>query len=481
MKALMLSIYLLLTLQVPAFAQTICVPTDQIGACWDKVKAAALQEARSAQMEQAQAETFEELTSKATGLDDLFAGSATEDFLPVLRFAVAAAGLQTDSADTSLLDFEYKIPLGGDSPFEAKIESKVNDAEVFEPLKMAFREDIRDDRIAKLKEGLGNLADYTLELNINRKSEEHGRSPNDYYRWAFGQLYEVVAPQVSFDDPIRLLDEFQRVLGDASKRNQALNSAAPALNNTSQLSQISPDLQQEVMTRLTAAARSLVQATEGLRQALEANGVFDLASLMNNQPQAQLSATYHGRDDAAGPDELSAELKYEYDFSSSLNDLREECKGKSGADFFNCYQTFINRPSVEEDTDHGDRVSVSAEYNETRPFRYSVPVDGVDLNLESGTTLSINATYGRLLDLQGLGDSSRFDFSWTYEDVSDDPNRRDRNVASLTFSNRLLRSLGLSLGLSYANHAKFLPDSDEELSTHFGISYRMFSGDQEGQ
>ncbi|HWM94731.1 MAG TPA: hypothetical protein VN493_28520 [Thermoanaerobaculia bacterium] len=479
MRILILAACLLLAFQVPALAQTTCVPTDKIGECWNKVQEAALQEARSIQREEAQTETFQELASKATGLNDLVAGSATEDFLPALRFALAAAGLQTDGNDTSLLNFDYKIPLGKNSPFEAKIESKVNDAEVFEPLKMAFREDIRDDRVATLKEGLDDLADYTLALNINRKSEQHGRAPNDYYRWAFGELYEVIAPQISFADAIQAADTFQQILLAASRKNQAANPTAAPLNANSPLSQVPPDLQQEVLTRMTAAAKSLVQATEGLRQALEANGVFKLASLMNNQPQAQLSATYHAREDVAGPDEISGELRYEYDFSSSLNDLRKECAGKSGTGFFDCYQAFINQASVKADTDHGDRLSISADYEETRPFRFSLPEDGVDLNLEAATNLSITATYGRLLDLQGLGDSSRFDFSWTYEDVSDDPNRRDRSIASLTFSNRMLRSLGLSLGLSYANHAKFLPDTDEELSTHFGISYRMFSEEAE--
>jgi hypothetical protein len=90
----------------------------------------------------------------------------------------------------------------------------------------------------------------------------------------------------------------------------------------------------------------------------------------------------------------------------------------------------------------------------------------------------VTGTLARYLDIQPLGSgSSRIDLTGSYESVSDDPARKDRGVLSLTYSNRLLDSLGAAIGISYANHAEFLPKSDHELSAHFGISYRMFPQD----
>lgn len=461
---------LLLSLQAPAFAQETCAPTDTIGRCWDKLKRAA-EVSEEPEQESASSQgvgaVFEQLTSKATGLNELASASATEDFLPLLRFALVASGLQTEAEDRSVLGFERKIPIFDEKdPWELKLTGKANDPDVFEPLKMAFAEDIRDDRVSTLKEQFGDLDDYSLGLNLNRKGESFGRSLDATTRNLLRALFAAAFEEVDRADTLRAQDEFAIILSEEG------------LDDGSFINSISPNRQAAVLAKLAAAARATARTTEELRQALEAKGFFRVGDLLNNKPQVHGSATYRAREEIAGPSELSAKLTYEHDLSTNIKDLQDECGAKSGNDLLTCYQGFLSKPAVEEDLEHGDRLTFNADYKEIKPYRISFPDDDVSLDLDASSVLTLSLKYGRYFETGQLGPSARFDLDWSYEDVSDDPNRRDRNVASLTFSNRFLRSLGLSLGLSYANHAKYLPDIDEELSTHFGISYRLFSEEE---
>lgn len=461
MKIFVQFLLLLLIFHSPAPAQEVCELKETIGHCWDKLKAAA-EESERLEVDSA---IMEELTSKATGLNELTAGSATEDFLPALRFALVAAGLQTEADDLSVLSFERKIPIF--DSWELKADGKANDPEVFEPLKMALDEDERDDRVAELKEQFGELDDYSLGLSLNRKSAGLGRSPDEATRKLLRELFAVAFADLELADTLKAEDEFAAILGELR------------LTNASEIEDIPEARRAVALAKLATAARALAHTGEELRQALDAKGFFKVADLLNNKPQAHASATYRARKQLAGPDELSAKVTYEHDFSTNIKDFQDECGAKNGSDLLTCYQDFISKPAVEEDLENGDRLTFSAEYKETKPYRISLPDDDIDLDLDAGHTLSISLKYGRYFDFGDNDPSARFDLSWTFEDITDDPNRRDRNVASLTFSNRLLRLLGLSIGLSYSNHAKFLPETDEELSTHFGISYRMFSEEEE--
>ena len=75
----------------------------------------------------------------------------------------------------------------------------------------------------------------------------------------------------------------------------------------------------------------------------------------------------------------------------------------------------------------------------------------------------------------------RFHLSWEYIDVSDDPMRQDRMVAIATYEIPVPEGTwvpwpagtSIPLSLSYANHSEFLGEPDEQLSAHFGISYKL--------
>lgn len=63
--------------------------------------------------------------------------------------------------------------------------------------------------------------------------------------------------------------------------------------------------------------------------------------------------------------------------------------------------------------------------------------------------------------------------STEYVDVTDDPKRKDRWVAQLTYEFPITETATLPLSVSWANHAEFLPDVDHEFSAHLGLSYSI--------
>ena len=68
---------------------------------------------------------------------------------------------------------------------------------------------------------------------------------------------------------------------------------------------------------------------------------------------------------------------------------------------------------------------------------------------------------------------SRLDFTGSYEDVSGDPNRDNRFVASITLTQEINDNFNLPITLSYANKEKYLTDVDKKLSVNFGVSYKL--------
>jgi hypothetical protein len=48
-------------------------------------------------------------------------------------------------------------------------------------------------------------------------------------------------------------------------------------------------------------------------------------------------------------------------------------------------------------------------------------------------------------------------------------------VASVTYTWRFRDPWFFTVVFNYANHAKFLPESDEDFGAHLGLSYKLFS------
>jgi hypothetical protein len=471
MKAISLILVSMLILTQSASAQGKCEPTETPNACVSRLMARSEQEvakdAEKTAAEEAEAEfkaeagdeTWERLIRKATGLNmpDIDLESATEDFLPLLRFAFAAAGLQ-DDLDVSALNFERKI--GTIGSWELKLKGAANDAEVFAPLKEAFDEQVREQRVKELEEKLGDLDDYSLTLDLNRRSESYGRTPNSYSQEVFQSLLEQVVRIAKFDDAsdFALLETLEKL------------NVSP----DTPIAELPPGTALVLTQAIEASAGGAARTVNDLKQQANDLAIFQVADLLNNQPQINASGGYRKREGTAGPDEFTIKASYEYGFVN-LNRLRKICGRPSSTTlmaFAACYGNFMKDAGRQAQIKHGDRFSITAEYNEVDAFRFSQPEDHVDLNFDSQQGLVITGAYARLIDVSAEGEeSARIDVTGKYE------SEEDRGVISLTYTNRLLKSLGGSIGISYANHERFLPDSDRVVSAHFGFSFNSFSKD----
>jgi hypothetical protein len=459
------TILLLATSGSPLFAQGACLSTDvTVGDCWKRLyNPKSAETEMNSKKDETAAISWQQLAGKATGLNTSMAqSSAIEDFLPLLRMALVGDG-QPSSTDLKALDFERKIPLPTGSPLELKLRGNRNDPDVYDPLKMKFAADVRDQEVAKLKGQLGEFDDYSLTLSGNVVSSGYGRS------WAkggpvFGDLFSQMVKGTS----AALATKAQLAFGDAVATASKITHKD--IDEKTAFQDIPEPARTDLQVSLASAAQELKGNLVNLKTLADNSGIFKVADLVNNQPQINGSATYRARRGLAGPSELSLKASYEMGYVN-LNQLLRRC---GATPELTCYSTYVNDAATTAALEHGDRVALSVEYKDHRAFKASLPADGIDLDLPSGRSLVASVTYGRYIDVKALGDSnSRIDLSGSYENVSDDPSRRDRGVVSLTFSNRFLTSMGASLGISYANHSEFLSKSDHVVSAHFAISYKL--------
>jgi hypothetical protein len=471
MKNITLILPLLLYANV-ASAQQVCDLKETVSNCLSRLsdspeakaqRALAAKATTDAQAEVTD-ETWERLIRKATGLNtpDLGLESATEDFLPLLRIAFAGAGL-LDGVGRSAFNFERNLgAFGSDDSWQAKLKGSANEATVFGPLKEAFDEEVRAQRVEAFQQQFGDLDDYSLTLDVNRSSERFGRSPNPYSQEVFRHLLLQVGQDTTIKDQSAI--DLLALLDQLGIDDQA---------TFEQLQRLPPGTIQTVEQAVVAAAQEHVTTVDSLKKKADEYSIFQVADLLNNQPQLNGSGGYRWREGAAGPDEFSVKIAWEVGFVN-LNTLEEKCgrpsAPKGGVDFTTCYTGFLKGQGVKRSMEHGDRFSVSAEYNEIKPFRFSMPTDQINLDLDSRDMLVVTLAYARYLDISIFGDnSSRIDLTGRYE------SENDRGVVGLTYTNRFLDSVGGSIGVSYANHERFLPESDKVLSAHFGLSFKTFS------
>lgn len=225
------------------------------------------------------------------------------------------------------------------------------------------------------------------------------------------------------------------------------------------------------------AAADLVSTTKTTKM------VTALTQLINNQPQAYASAQYHYRNALVGPDELSFKGTLEI----SPNSLNAFLKKNADVCKMTGTRTVVNADSCTDrltafadangSVPASDRLSLAITYDQARAdsvdlTTYGVVPPNTPIVRASTHSLIYSLGWGRPVQNPNLK-NSRIDVGVNYENVSNDPTKRDRFVASVTFSQKLSDSMTLPLSVTYANHAKYLTDPDRKLGIHFGISYKI--------
>lgn len=204
-------------------------------------------------------------------------------------------------------------------------------------------------------------------------------------------------------------------------------------------------------------------------------GYFRLADLINNQPQLHFEAMYRDRDDTVGPSEWGIKATYEHGFGD-VNGLRQQCKDGLTAPVTNenipCYRNFLN--TRQGKIKAANRLAVSAEYVDMKDLRFELPDDDFVFTLGAGSKWIASGVYGRSLIVDDEGnDSSRLDVEAKYEDVTGDPMRQSRLVATATYTQNLFDGNVLSLSVVWAERPEYRGEVDEEFSARAGLKFKI--------
>jgi hypothetical protein len=227
----------------------------------------------------------------------------------------------------------------------------------------------------------------------------------------------------------------------------------------------------EVITRAMRAAEA-VEAEFG--DQLETTGFYDLADLVNNQPQLSTQLTVAIRRDLVGPNELSGTLRYEGGFTN-LNGLRRACQvGRSATISLECLRAYTKSPSNQASLKRGDRFFLTASYTWRQDYAVTLVDDGVALSLPGTWDIVGELGYGRYVAFNREGEQiGRIDLSGQYIHHADDPNRENRFVGTATYTQRINESLSLAAGFSYASKPEFVGDVENKVGANFGLRYKL--------
>lgn len=459
-----------------AAAQFVCKPEDTIETCFGnaqiatdppEVLAAIDKQQQDLKAKQAKAA----LLSKPTGIQTggLNLRSNTTDFLPLL----AMSGLLGDAKQgatqgTYVFDLNFLLPgLQKDSKLEAVLNSqpKLSDA-----IKAQLPQATRDDLAKKLEGDLGDLSDYAFSYTFSWTDRSHGRNFKQYQN-RFNALTQASysAPDLSND---QLLATFlaDKVLRDANILTLMFKDMP---------GKIGPAKAQEVKEKVEAAANTAANRLTKDRKAFKDKGLESFATLIDNQPQLTITAQKNFRDPLVGGDETSGKLTYEWGRANLNNALSDSCNADLDTPTPNLakaspclkdYSDFITEnQALLKDV---DKFSFSAEYRNVSKEVFDLPQQSLTgLRIDAVKKIIISAGWSHLFPDPSGGDQPvRLDFVGSYENVSNDPQRQDRGVATLTFT-RKFGNLTVPFGIVYANHGEFLGDVNKQLSAHLGLKF----------
>jgi hypothetical protein len=457
---------LLAVLALPAHAADTCDLGDTIDQCWQRISGAPDQKIAAERMQ-------EDVKKEETGLDGGAAALATttRNLLPFL----AASGLISDSDGDSedqlfTLDLNFLIR-GIAKDNNAQLKAILNTKPtLFDEVKTAFDGATGDDtRSAELQDGLSAADDYTFSFTYNHISDRFGRAPQQQQA-RFARLFDAAITAATAEEP-------RGAAGDATL---AMAKVLQRLGVEDADFIITDEATLDAVENAAKLEMSLGNRTRGKLMTFQ---LPRFAELVNNQPQLAFTAELHDRDPLVGAKEKAIKFTYEFGFAS-VNDFVEEGGAQCGisrgglaalasVDANACLTAYSRYISTHDKAlANADRFSIELSYVEVEDYEFASEDDDIALARDGTRHLDIAVGYGRTMQALGADRDSRVDFVARYEDYSDDVEHQDRMVATLTFTTQF-NGVAIPFSLVYANHQKFLPDSDDTLGAHIGIKYQF--------
>lgn len=465
-------------LSSPAIAQPRCETTETLEQCWNHYlpdKAASLEAADT------------ELREVDSGVDVGDEGSTNSLINTLSRFGFTGVFNDSDGVTGDdgrmAFDFSFLLP-GGVRDRNGKLQALVAmDAGLFEPLKMLLPEAEREQRISDLEEQIGDVDDYAVSFTYNILSQSWGRSI-EAHRVSYANIFSGIEEKQDTVG-LRLFNRFLFALPERDTEDP--------ITQEDTFDSLAPDADEAKRLLLLFEAAAAAEATLEQEFVTEAQLLFEnFKYLVNNQPQFLLSAEYRVREELVGPDETSLKISWEQPLGPNVNRfLSYDPEGSAGpckdnpADCLEAFKAYMGSKRKGK-VDNTDRAVFSLSYTDIGDYSIFRPndglaVDGEPFRVEGGERLKVLAGWGRSFDRGPAEEAlapSRLDIALSYEDLFDDPERRDRFLASLTYTVKLNDGMSLPVGLVYANKPEFLAMEgvDEEVTARLGLKFTLPGG-----
>lgn len=446
------AIVLVILASVPhVYAQTkACDQTDTPLSCWLKFNPELPDDAKAAANKAKQDATKNAVAEANTGNTAVTSTTATalKDFLSVFAASVDSAAV---SEKGNAVTFDWNLPFPSADQRFVKLQSVFTKPQISDSVSKALVNNA--DAVKQLNDGLSNTDDVAASLTYTPLNERYGRSITPHL-----PMYRAL--QSGIDVALKK---------EQDKARRRLEIAFPAADKG--FSAI-PEAERAAAIATFQAAAEAAQSTLQQTDAL----VMAFARLLNNQPQIYGSVIYHDRKDIVGPSTVSGKVTYEIG-TRNLNAFRAEnhdCeKATIAANAVTCLAK-LKAFAKPGDVDSAPRLALSLEYQQSRAGRVDLSEFHVTDPVTSPHSHSLigTATYGRSITA-AAGRDGRIDVTASYQNVSNDPTKKDRFVGSVTYTQKITDTMSLPFSLIYANHSQFLSDVDRKLNVHFGISYKL--------
>jgi hypothetical protein len=445
-------------------------------------------------------------TGNANSAAELPTSSHT-DFFNLLQANASKGGEGKD--DPEALGFEFNAcgtPNAERRRLTCQLRARAQKPDLYAPLKKALDDANLETRASTLQDGLSVTDEATVGVFFSLVGDNWGSSLSPASIALFDELMREADDLAAFktgnasvDTPSDKLTTF---LNDSAANDNLLKSAL--IDSKADLTAVRLGLIQRVpdaslkfvdivpstvftadfLTRVIdeyeAFAKADVAVTMERFGIMQSLGADSLAQLINLQPQLYAGVEYGAKSRFAGPDGLRAKIAYEAGFANLRGYRRfEEAARKAGracskADGpSSCLKLYLSDPAVQANLQTGLRLAATVEYVRQRRFDVAIPDTMVRVSTPSAHSWAASLALGRYLSGFGVDQKTRLDLVASYQDVSNDPRRRDRGMATATISRQISDDWVFSVGLVYASKSEFRADPDKDLSVRLGLNYKF--------
>jgi len=397
------------------------------------------------------------------------------DGIDAYRKLFVALDLGTVSEEDKALTFSFRpelLDLGGFG--DLAIRAVVREAVLFSPLAEAvdaLPSGVGAARRNDLENALADLDDVEYQLAWTSHGRAKLRRVEERLDQEFQALYQAIrASNVA-----------------AAERLVAVNRALEAKLSASRAAGLAEYCVAERgepagLEEVRGQAAALLANARALQEALAASSALNLAARIAAEPIWALDVGFRDRAPEAGPDLMTAKLQFQIgDGSLPGADSEPRNFADLAADA---------RRGATSLTDGKARLRLLAEYSETERYHFASPADELLVDQPRARVLAAALSVGRRVSAK---QRTRFDLEAKYEDASGDPERNDRLVSTLSWTQKLSDQLAtvaggsnLVVALVYASRPEYRGEVDEELSLRAGLKWsidgrELGAGNAEGE